>query len=88
MKTRTLSAAQKIFLLRVHISGSCRTPFTGGRNAGRVAAAWYRTAESLRVRGLLNVVREGDAKRATLTEAGHAWARAARESANLPQEKS
>jgi hypothetical protein len=63
---KKLSEAQQRFLKRVELTGLTgeRTPFTGGRNAGRVANAWYRTARSLSVLGLVHVEREGDAQRA------------------------
>lgn len=66
-----LSPAQKRFL-KVTAEAPNRTPFTGGRNAGRVAAAWYRTADSLAQKGLVTLVRSGDAQVATLTDAGRA----------------
>jgi hypothetical protein len=59
-----LSDAQARFLWVVQSEGSYRTPFTGGRNAGRVASAWYRTAKALAGLGLVRLEREGDAWRA------------------------
>lgn len=69
---KKLSEAQQRFLKRVELTGlkGERTPFTGGRNAGRVANAWYRTARSLSALGLVWLEREGDAQRA--------WARSVR----------
>lgn len=67
---RKLSACQKVFLYRTIREGAYRTPFTGGRGAGRVAAAWYRTAESLAKRGLLTMSRSGDAYEAVITDSG------------------
>lgn len=49
-----------------------RTPFLGNRRAGTIAGGWYRTAAALAAAGLATVVREGDAKRATITDAGRA----------------
>jgi predicted transcriptional regulator len=67
---KKLSPAQLRFMAVLREAGDKgdRTPFTGGRNAGRVANAWYRTAESLRRMGLVRVEREGDARRAWLVE--------------------
>lgn len=82
--TKKLSAAQQRFLERVRANGEkgYRTPFTGGRNAGRVASAWYRTAQSLKDAGLITLEREGDAYRAFATEGQKRTARLAQEAQN------
>lgn len=67
--TKNLSSAQKTFLHHTK-TGPYRTPFTGGRDAGRVAAAWHRTAKALEKRGLVTLSRSGDAWVATGTPAG------------------
>jgi hypothetical protein len=63
-----VSPAQNRMLARLEAAGAKgeRTPFTGGRSAGRDACAWYRTAESLCRAGLIVLRREGDARRAWL----------------------
>jgi hypothetical protein len=70
--TTKLSAPQQKLLLAAAQAGGDRTPFTGGRNAGRVASAWYRTAQSLADRGLVTLRRTGDAQTAEITDAGRA----------------
>jgi len=69
---RKLSDAQVRFLRRCHDCGEdgFRTPFIGGRQAGRVAAGWYRTADSLSELGLVDLRRWGDARVAKLTVDG------------------
>jgi hypothetical protein len=63
------SPAQLAFLDVVRRQ-SYRTPFIGGRDAGRVACLWYRTAAGLEARGFVVTEREGDAKRAHITVRG------------------
>jgi hypothetical protein len=65
-----LSPAQKRFLAILADAGAIgdRTPFTGNRDAGRVANAWYRTASVLRRKGLIVLEHEGDALRAWLPQ--------------------
>ena len=69
-----LSKPQQSFLANLLAAGASgvRCPFLGNREAGRVASAWYRTAESLERRGLVRLERSGDSKRAFLTPAGAA----------------
>jgi hypothetical protein len=64
-----LSPTQLSMLTRLH-QRSERTPFVGGRSAGLVAAAWYRTAQSLVRLGYAVLEREGDAYRAHLSARG------------------
>lgn len=61
-----LSPAQQRFLLALDKAGDkgFRCPLMGNRHAGRVASAWYRTAESLERMGLVRLERSGDSKRA------------------------
>lgn len=66
---KKLSPPQRAMLERLS-KGSERTPFTGGRNAGQVASAWYRTAQSLMLKGHVVLEREGDGQRAHLTVHG------------------
>lgn len=47
-----------------------RTPFVGGREAGRIASGWYRTAYALDRAGLVTMKQEGDAYRIRITHAG------------------
>lgn len=63
-----LSAAQRRFLDICREAGHVgyRTPFTGNREAGRTANAWYRTARSLAVKGYVVLRPSGDAMRAFL----------------------
>lgn len=71
-----LSEVQRAMLARLKANPNGeRTPFTGGRSAGRDAAAWYRTAGSLARLGLITLEREGDARRAKLadSETGTGW---------------
>lgn len=70
--TTKLSTAQQKLLVDVARAPQ-RTPFTGGRNAGRVAAAWYRTAGVLARLGFVELTRSGDARLATVTDAGRAY---------------
>jgi hypothetical protein len=73
--SKKLSKPQMKFLatlLAVDFAEGVRCPFLGNREAGRVASAWYRTAESLERRGLVRLERSGDSKRAFLTPAGAA----------------
>jgi hypothetical protein len=73
-----LSQAQLCFLA-IAAEAPYRTPFTGGRNAGRVASGWFRTAASLSLRGFVHLVRSGDAQVAMITDAGReAYAAASR----------
>lgn len=60
-----LSPAQQKFIDTLRRDGKFRTPFTGGRGAGRVASAWHRTAKSLEAKGLIKLSRCGDALEAT-----------------------
>jgi hypothetical protein len=71
MKTKKLSTAQLRFLARLQVAGAAgeRCPFLGNRHAGRAASAWYRTANSLKARGLVRTEAYGyDSTRAFLTE--------------------
>lgn len=65
-----LSDAQSRLLALACQPNGTRTPFLGNREAGRAAAAWYRTADSLAGRGLVKLYRDGDALRAIATELG------------------
>jgi hypothetical protein len=65
----SLSKAQIKFLVVAARTGY-RTPFTGNRHAGRVASAWYRTAQSLADKGLVRLTRSGDAGVAEATDLG------------------
>jgi hypothetical protein len=69
---KKLSPAQMRLLKNAATPTGDRTPFLGNRHAGRAAAAWYRTADSLERMGLVTTVREGDASRARATDAGRA----------------
>jgi hypothetical protein len=74
MSNNKLSKPQMDFLARLLLSEGRgeRCPFLGNRNAGRAASAWHRTADSLAERGLVELKREGDSKRAFLLPAGAA----------------
>lgn len=65
-----LTHAQKLMMARLarNAAKGERTPFVGGRSAGRIAAAWYRTADSLKRLGLIVLCRTGDAETAWLPE--------------------
>ncbi len=69
-----LSEAQRVFLFILSQSGDAGylCPFLSKRDDGRAASAWYRTADSLARAGLASLKREGDSKRAFITEAGRA----------------
>jgi len=68
--------AQRRFIKITASTGTTgyRTPFLGGRDAGRAANAWYRTASVCERAGWVTIVREGDAQRAYITPAGTALA--------------
>jgi len=74
MKTK-LSKNQASFLERLLGLPMCseRCPFVGGRDAGRVAGAWLRTARSLQDRGFVVLNRSGDSWRADLSYNGGVW---------------
>jgi hypothetical protein len=48
-----LSEAQRKALRDCYTNGVSEVPWWGGRNAGRMASAWWRTFESLRGMGLV-----------------------------------
>jgi hypothetical protein len=56
--------AQRRFIKITASTGTTgyRTPFLGGRDAGRAANAWYRTASVCERAGWVTIVREGDAE--------------------------
>lgn len=87
MKT---SQAQERFLAVLETNGGAgyRTPFTGGRDAGRVANAWYRTAAALEKMGLVVVERDGDARRAWLVEDAPDWVWEARKQREAQMKRS
>ena len=64
--------AQRRFIKITASAGAVgyRTPFLGGRDAGRAANAWYRTAAACERAGWVTIIREGDAQRAHITPAG------------------
>jgi hypothetical protein len=77
MTTSTkLSPTQRAMIARLLTATTKgeRCPFIGGRDAGRVASGWYRTAESLRAAGLAIVQRTGDSKTAWLPQFAPQWA--------------
>ena len=86
MKT---SPAQERFLTVLETNGGAgyRTPFSGNREAGRRASAWYRTAAKLEKMGLVVVEREGDARRAWLVEDAPDWVWEARRRREALQRK-
>lgn len=53
MATKRFSEPQLAMLRAVMRDGSSRRPYGGGREAGRDARAWDRTAESLVAAGVL-----------------------------------
>ena len=65
-------STQQVRFLRSCLDSDSRTPFAGNRNAGRLASAWYRTAQSLADRGLVDLERVGDAQVASITDPGRA----------------
>lgn len=68
MKKTTATQAAMLDRLRDAGAKGERTPFVGGRDAGRVVSGWYRTADALHRAGLIRLVREGDARRAFIIE--------------------
>ena len=63
---KRLSKPQQNMLERLRIAGAEGeyVPMGCGRDCGRHASAWHRTAESLQRRGLIIITREGDVYKA------------------------
>jgi hypothetical protein len=75
-KRARLSSTQAAMMRRLAACDpACEeTPGFGcGRDSGRIASAWHRTAHALKDRGLVEFIRVGDHHGVKLTDAGRVW---------------